>query len=129
MMAGEPARDVKLGALLRDTVGEAPVASVDWTALALRIGDAAAAHGDSYEAAPWWSYAARWERRVIPLALAAGVLAALALWSTAPRAYGALATAPDLVTAVVTGAPVADAANSFAHSVTSGVDDSIGVPE
>jgi hypothetical protein len=119
----EPARDVKLGAILRDAVGEAPLDAVDWTALALRIGDAAAAQ------APWWSYAARWERRVVPLALAAGLLGAVALWSTAPRAYGATPSAPDLIAAVLTGTPPADAATSFAHSVTSSVDISSGVRE
>ena len=65
----EPAHDRRLGAMLRDVAGETPHAAVHWSALADRITSRVAAQ----MAAPWWSYATRWERRVIPLALAAGL--------------------------------------------------------
>jgi hypothetical protein len=122
---GEPARDARLGLLLRDIVGTPPVGQVDWTALARRIATATATPLHS----PWWSYAARWERRALPLALAAGLAGAVALWGlgTPSQASTVSNGSADLVTAVVSGAPADDAARSFARSVTA--DPSIEVPE
>jgi hypothetical protein len=122
---GEPARDAVLGPLLRDIVGTPPAGQVDWTALARRIATATAIPLHL----PWWSYAARWERRALPLALAAGIAGAAALWRLdAPSQPTAAPTGMvDLVTAVAAGAPADDAARSFARSVTS--DPSIEVPE
>jgi hypothetical protein len=122
---GEPARDAVLGPLLRDIVGTPPSGQVDWTALARRIATATATPLHS----PWWSYASRWERRVLPLALAAGIAGAAALWGLdSPSQPSAASTgAADLVTAVVTGAPADDAARSFARSIT--IDPSLEVPE
>jgi hypothetical protein len=125
---GEPSRDPRLGALLRAAVGDPPVADVDWDALAERVSMAVRAQ----RAAPWWSYAERWQRRAIPLALAAGLVGTLALWnaSTELRAEAAaLGGSPDLVTAVVSGTPASDAATSYAGSFTSTVDLVTGVPE
>jgi hypothetical protein len=124
--AGEPARDERLGALLRNAVGEAPVADVDWTALAARVGAAVRAQ----QAAPWWSYAARWQRRMLPMALAAGLVGALALWhSTRDGRVDPRLTGHDLVTAVVAGTSSSDAALSYAGALTSTVDLATGVPE
>ena len=125
---GEPARDARLGSLLRDIVGEAPMADVDWTALADRVGAAVR----SQHAAPWWSHVERWQRRALPLALAAGLVGALALWSSALGSRGdvpALGGTPDFVTAVVSGTSSAEAALSYAGSLTSSVDLAAGVPE
>ena len=71
----EPPHDERLGALMRDVVGDTPYGAVRWSALAERIGERVAAQ----MAAPWWSYATRWERRAIPLALIAGLSAGIAL--------------------------------------------------
>ena len=122
----EPARDTELGTLLRDVVGDSPDHSVDWTSLASRITSRVGAQAS----APWWSYAAQWERRMIPLALAAGVVAAAALWSTtAPASTTALASASSFTTEVASGAPADDAASQFARSITNTVDLAAGVPE
>jgi hypothetical protein len=121
--AGEPARDERLGALLRQVVGEPPMAEVRWPQLAQRIADAVQAH----QAAPWWSYAERWQRRAIPLALAAGLVGALAFWGTGTSRSAELSSPMDLVSAVVMGTPTAEAASSYAHSIT-GTLDLTGVP-
>jgi hypothetical protein len=115
--AGEPARDARLGALLRDVVGDPPMADVNWPRLAERIADAVNAH----VGAPWWSYAERWQRRAIPLALAAGLIGAFAFWGAA-TSRPADASSMDLVSAVVTGTSTADAASSYARSITGTVD-------
>lgn len=122
---GEPARDVELGTRLREIVGTPPSAQVDWTSLARRISvaTATAVH------VPWWSYAARWERRALPLALAAGLAGAVALWglgTPAPLSAASAANA-DLVTAVAAGVPAEDVAGTFARSFT--LDPAIEVPE
>jgi hypothetical protein len=123
--AGEPARDAVLARLLHDVVGTPPAAQVDWTALARRIAVATAAPLH----VPWWSYAARWERRALPLALAAGLAGAVALWGlgTPSLSNGASAGSAELVTAVVAGAPAEDVARSFARTIAA--DPSIEVPE
>jgi hypothetical protein len=120
----EPARDARLGALLREAVGNVPMADVSWPHLAQRI--AAAVH--AHQGAPWWSYVERWQRRALPLALAAGILGALAFWGTT-AARSAEASTTDLVSAVATGTSPADAASSFARSVTGSVDFNGAVPE
>jgi hypothetical protein len=122
--AGEPARDARLGALLRDVVGDPPMTEVNWPHLAERIGAAVSA----YQGAPWWSYAERWQRRAIPLALAAGLVGALAFLGAASSTRTD-ASSPDLVSAVVMGTSPADAATSFARSVTGTMDYTGAVPE
>jgi hypothetical protein len=114
--AREPARDAVLGTLLHEIVGTPPDADVDWMALAHRISGATVA----LVHVPWWGYAARWERRAIPIAVAAGLAGAVALWGlgTPPQLSAATAWNADLVTAVATGVPVEDVARSFARSVT-----------
>ena len=122
----EPAPDPALGALLRDIVGDSPDHAVDWTSLATRI----ASRVGGQASAPWWSYAAQWERRMIPLALAAGMMAAAALWSTTTtQATTSLASASSFTTEVASGAPPDDAASQFARSITNTVDLGAGVPE
>jgi len=122
--AREPARDAVLGALLQEIVGRPPEAEVDWTALARRIGSVTAAPLQ----VPWWGYAARWERRAIPIALAAGIAGAVALWGLGSPPQLSVATAnADLVTAVATGVSAEDAARSFARSVA--VDPAVEVHE
>ncbi|MDQ6635095.1 MAG: hypothetical protein M3Z10_10120 [Gemmatimonadota bacterium] len=113
----EPARDARLGALLRDAVGDPPMSEVSWPKLAQRIATAVHAH----QGAPWWSYVERWQRRALPLALAAGILGALAFWGTT-SARPADASTIDLVSAVASGTSPADAASTFAHSVTGAMD-------
>ena len=121
----EPARDAELGALLREVVGETPLGVVNWTALAARIGDRVGMQ----VAAPWWSYAMQWERRVIPLALAAGIAATAALWTSASASTTQVTSASALATAVASGTPVEDAASQFARSITNAVDLTAGVPQ
>ena len=65
----EPPRDEALAALLRQATGDVPAGSVDWDALASRISRALPARATP----TWWSYAERWERRMLPLALAASL--------------------------------------------------------
>jgi hypothetical protein len=122
--AGEPARDARLGALLRDVVGDPPMADVNWPRLAERI----AAAVNAQQGAPWWSYVEHWQRRAIPLALAAGLVGALAFWGTATSRPADTSTM-DLVSAVVTGTSTAEAASSYAHSITGTVDLIGVVPE
>jgi hypothetical protein len=121
----EPAHDPELGALLRGVVGDTPHAAVNWTTLAARIGE----HVARQTAAPWWSYATQWERRVIPLALAAGIAAVAALWTSASASPSPLTSASALATAVASGTPAEDAASQFARSITNAVDLTAGVPE
>ena len=113
--SGEPARDAVLSPLLREVVGTPPASQVDWSALARRIAVATTAPLHT----PWWSYAARWERRVLPLALAAGLAAGFALWGAeAPRSSVTVAS-EELVGAVSIGAPTDDVARSLARSIAS----------
>ena len=122
----EPAHDEKLGAMMRDIVGDTPHHAVRWSALAERIGERVR----EQMATPWWSYATRWERRAIPLALVAGLTAAIALWMTAASSTGLhFTTASGVNTAVLSGIPAEDAASQFAHSITNAVDLTAGVPE
>ena len=122
----EPAHDPELGALLRVAVGDAPMDRVNWTRLAARIGERIGVQAT----APWWAYAARWERRVIPIAIAAGIAAAAVLFTTTASASEVQRTsASALATEVASGTPVEDAAALFARSITSAVDLTAGVPE
>ena len=122
----EPARDERLGALLRDAVGEPTMSEGDWSALADRV--TAAVRGR--HAMPWWGHVGRWELRAIPLAVAAGLVGAFALWSvTAVGTSDASLATPDPVAAMVSGTSSADAARSYAGAVTSSSDLVSGVPE
>ena len=126
--ADDPPRDVRLGAMLRDVVGTPPAEEVDWTALANRIGVAVRAS----RPAPWWSYADRWQRRVLPLAVAAGLVGALTIWGTGSSTRAEAATvvgSADVVSSVITGGSSADAALTFARSVASAGDLGAGAPE
>lgn len=123
---GEPPRDERLGALLREAVGVPPMADVDWTALADRIGAAVRMP----RATPWWGHVERWQRRALPLAIAAGLVGALALWSAANGASAEIVGGNgDLVTAVVSGTSSTDAATSYARVVAGSVDLVAGLPE
>ena len=109
----EPRRDARFSTLLRDLMGPIPMGEVNWDALAGRVGAAIRARQT-----PWWGYVERWQLRTLPLALAAGLLGATVLvhsWLTHPET---LTSAPDMVSAVVAGAPAEDAATAFSHSVT-----------
>jgi hypothetical protein len=122
----EPARDAALGAALREQVGAVPQ-DVNWQALAQRINARVAAHA---AASPWWAYAARWERRVIPIALVAGIAATLALANLeVASASPTFVSAASVSTAVVSGTSFEEAAVQFAHSVTSVADITAGTPE
>ena len=117
----EPARDERLGRLLRSVVGDAPADDVDWVALADRISAAVRAR----RAAPWWSHVERWQRRALPLALAAGLVGGVALWSAAVDARADATSASgsvDLVSAVVSGVSSEDAAMSYAGAVAGSID-------
>ena len=116
----EPARDVRLGALLRDHLGEVPMHDVDFASLSARISRGIASQVTS----PWWSYAARWERRALPLALAAGLAAAAALWSLGSPAQ--LQASADPVAEVINGAPADAAARLLTRSMTGSRYDSSG---
>ena len=124
---GEPARDPRLGALLRDSVGEAPMGDVDWSALAERVSVAVR----SQQPMPWWGHVVRWQLRALPLALAAGLMGALALWSArvSARETAVPFYAGDAITEVVSGTSSADAAGYYAGFVTNVADVATGVPE
>jgi hypothetical protein len=124
----EPARDERLGALLRGVVGDPTTAAVDWDGLAARI--AAALPGQ--HSTPWWSYAERWQRRAVPLALAAGLVGLFALWDStggAARGETAIPGASEMISAVMSGTSAADAARTYTRSLTSTADLSGGVIE
>ena len=122
----EPAHDRELGALLRGVVDDAPMDSVDWTRLAARIGERVVVQASG----PWWSYAARWERRVLPVFVAAGIAAAAVLFTTTASASEVQrTTASAMTTEVASGTPAEDAAVAFAGSITSTVELTAGVPE
>jgi len=112
---GEPPRDEQLARLLSHAVGDIPP-SVNWDALATRISRALPAR----PGVAWWSYAERWSRRIIPIALAASLVGAAMLWNAdvASAVVVAQATPADVVADIVQGAPVEDAARSFSRSLT-----------
>ncbi len=123
----EPPRDARLGALLRAVLGEPPMAEVDWPALAGRIGAAVR----SPRNAPWWIHVERWQRRALPLALAAGLVGTLAFWH-ATRTDDQVMALPgtrDLVTAVVSGASADEAAFTFARAITGTVELVAEIPQ
>jgi transcriptional regulator GlxA family with amidase domain len=115
----EPSRDEALAAVLRRATGDVPVGAVDWDALASRI--ARALPGRS--ATTWWGYAERWSRRMLPIALAATLVGAFALWEADEPSNTVVASsgASDVVVDLVQGAPAEDAARSFARTVTANV--------
>lgn len=124
----EPARDERLGALLREIVGDPALARVEWERLAGRI----AAALPTPQFTPWWSYAERWQRAVVPLALAAGLVGLLAVWDTAgsaTRTESAVPGASEMMTAVMSGTSAADAARTYARSLTNSIDLSDGAIE
>ena len=116
--AVDPPRDEALGALLRRVEGEVPVRAVDWDALAARIARSLPGRATL----TWWSYAEHWSQRLLPLAFAASLIGVVALWQADELSgvVGASAVT-DVVAEVVQGAPVEDAARSFARTVTADV--------
>ena len=124
----EPARDERLGKLLRASVGEPPTSVVDWNALAARIGAAVRER----QVAPWWSHVALWQRGAVPLALAAGLVGALALFGAGRAENGdSVPTSEplDLVSAVVSGTSSSDAALTYAGVVAGSPWLANGAPE
>jgi hypothetical protein len=121
----EPARDEQLAALLRQAVGDVPATSVDWDALATRITRALPPRANI----AWWSYAERWSRRILPIALAASLVGAAMLWSADDVGAVVVAqTVPtDVVVDVVQGVSIEDAARTFAGTMT--VDETLAMPE
>jgi hypothetical protein len=117
--SGDPPRDEALAALLRQVDGDVPVRAVDWDALASRIARSLPGRASL----TWWSYAERWSQRLLPIAFAASLLGAVALWQAdeLPSVATASAAVTDVVAEVVQGAPVEDAARSFARTVTADV--------
>ncbi len=114
----EPAHDLRLTRALRSVIADPPMADVDWAGLSARINRAV----DARQRLPWWSYATQWERLVLPLALAAGLAGAIALFGLGaePQTQGALyASSADAVAELIGEASTADVARSFARSVTS----------
>ena len=111
----EPPRDEQLAELLRRGIGDVPVGAVDWEALAARITSAL----PSRASLAWWSYTDRWSRRIIPLAIAASLVGIVTLWNADDASAVVVAqSAPEVVADVVQGAPVEDAARSFARFIT-----------
>jgi len=111
----DPPRDEQLARLLSQAVGDIPP-SVNWDALAMRISRALPARAS----VAWWSYAERWSRRIIPIALAASLVGAAMLWNAdvASAVVVSQATPAEVVADIVQGAPVEDAARSFSRSLT-----------
>ena len=123
----DPPRDVQLGNFLREQVGSVPMHAVDWEELATAISERVAQHA----ASPWWAYAARWERRMVPVALAAGIAGLFALLTieALPATTPTFVSAASVNTAIMTGASFEEAAFQFAHSVTIAGDITAGTPE
>ena len=117
----EPPRDEELAVLLRRAVGDVP--AVDWDAFAMRITRALPSRANL----AWWSYAERWSRRIIPIALAASLVGAAMLWNAESAEALVVAGAPTDVNAdVVQGVPIEDAARTFARTLT--VDEMLAMP-
>jgi hypothetical protein len=112
----EPPRDEALAAVLRQATGDVPVGAVNWDALASRISRALPARAST----AWWSYAQLWERRMLPLALAASLVGAIALWTSAEPAVAAVVPVgvSEIVADVAQGAPAAEAARTVAGTLT-----------
>jgi len=108
----EPERDEALAALLRRGLGDVP--AVDWDALAARITGALPGRAS----VAWWSYAERWSRRIIPIAVAASLVGAFMLWNADDASAVVVAQSAADVVDVVEGVPVEDAARSIARSMT-----------
>lgn len=122
----EPPRDEALAALLRQATGDVPMGAVNWDALASRISRALPARAT----ATWWSYAERWERRMLPLALAASLVGAFALWTSgAEPASAAQVGVSEIVADVAQGAPAAEAARTFASTLTADANIAEAEPE
>jgi len=118
----EPPRDEELAALLRQAVGDVP-ATVDWDALATRIAGALPSRTN----VAWWSYAERWSRRIVPIALAASLVGAAMLWNADSAEALVVAQAPtDVIADVVQGVPIEDAASTFARTIA--VDETLAMP-
>ena len=118
----EPPRDEELAALLRQAVGDVP-ATVDWDALATRIARALPSRTN----VAWWSYAERWSRRIVPIALAASLVGAAMLWNADSAEALVVAQAPtDVIADVVQGVPIEDAASTFARTIA--VDETLSMP-
>ena len=118
----EPPRDEELAALLRQAVGDVP-ATVDWEALATRIAGALPSRTN----VAWWSYAERWSRRIVPIALAASLVGAAMLWNAESAEALVVAQAPtDVIADVVQGVPIEDAASTFARTIA--VDETLSMP-
>jgi hypothetical protein len=116
--SGDPPRDEALAALLRQTEGDVPIHAVDWDALASRIARSLPGRATI----TWWSYADRWSVRMLPLALAASLLGAVALWRAGePSTPAASSAVSDVMVDMVQGAPPEDAARSYARTVTADV--------
>ena len=117
--SADPPRDETLAALLRQAEGDVPLRAVDWDALASRIARSLPGRATI----TWWSYADRWSRRMLPLALAASLIGAVALWQADEPSSTTIASTgvSDVVVDLVQGAPVEDAARSFARTVTAEV--------
>lgn len=117
----EPPRDEELAALLRQAVGDVP--TVDWDALAMRISRALPTRAN----VAWWSYAERWSRRIIPVALAASLVGAAMLWNAESAEALVVAGAPtDVIADVVQGVPIEDAARTFARTIAA--DETLAMP-
>jgi hypothetical protein len=119
---GVPPRDEELAALLRHAVGDVP-STVDWEALATRIAHALPSRSN----VAWWSYAERWSRRIVPIALAASLVGAAMLWNADSAEALVVAQAPtDVIADVVQGVPIEDAASTFARTIA--VDETLAMP-
>jgi hypothetical protein len=122
----DPPRDETLAELLRQAMGDVPVGSVDWDALASRISRSIPARSLT-----WWSYTDRWSRRILPIALAASLVGAVMLWNAdePPAMVVAQTASVDVVADVVQGEPAEDAARSFARTMTADATLSDAEPE
>jgi hypothetical protein len=118
----EPPRDEALAALLRQAVGDLPT-TVDGDPPPMRIARALPARADL----AWWSYAERWSRRIIPIALAASLVGAAMLWNAESAQALVVAQSPtDVIADVVQGVPIEDAASTFARTIA--VDETLAMP-
>lgn len=90
----EPARDARLGEQLRDAERR-DHERVDWDALGRRIMAAARAQETPRGVPAWHAVLARWSRAAVPVAVAAGIAALIAIRALLPHAERR-ASAPQL---------------------------------
>ncbi|HET6233299.1 MAG TPA: hypothetical protein VFE05_24700 [Longimicrobiaceae bacterium] len=129
-LSHDPPRDERLASALRDGPARPPLDRTDWDRLHRAI-DARAAVVMAARRQAWWAYAGSWARAALPLALAAGVVLAVAAGSMqpAPVLQAASAPSPMVEEALSTALPAADRAALSADASEWLLRDAAAMPE